>query len=172
MNDSEVILTQHAIKYPLIEPCDAVKLIYQNEFGGGHLITNKEASLSRLEKEYKVVVQSDDIPLLEEIGDGIVRVNLAAMYANGLTIIKLNDIFVASSSIIQGTKESFIKKLNVLDKLTKEGIFTFDEFSLHAYLNDYESLGYPPVSHSKIYRDAYKPAYRVVCKKLMLESVV
>ncbi len=172
MNDSEMILTQHAIKYSLIEPCDAVKLIYQNEFGGGHLITDKEASLSHLEKEYKLVIQSDDIPLLEDIGNGIVRVNLAAMDANDFTVKKLNDTFVNSSNIIHGTKESFINKLNILDNLTPKGIFAFDEFSLHAYLNDYESLGYPLVSHSKIYRDAYKPAYRVVCKKLMLESVV
>ena len=172
MNDSEVILTQHAIKHPLIEPCDAAKLIYQNEFGGGHLISDKEASLKRLKEEYQTVIQSANFPLLEDIGNGIVRVNLAAMDAAGITIRTLNDTFIASSRIIQGTKESFIKKLNVLDKLTEEGIFTFDEFSLHAYLNDYESLGYPLVSHSKIYRDAYKPAYRVVCKKLMLESVV
>lgn len=172
MTDLTEVLTQHAIKYSLMEPSDAVKLIYQNEFGGGHLISDKSASLKQLKEEYQTVTQSDGIPLLEDIGNGIVRVNLAAMDANNLTIEKLNDTFVNSSNIIHGTKESFINKLNILDNLTPKGIFAFDKFSLHAYLNDYESLGYPPVSHSKIYRDAYKPAYRVVCKKLMLESVV
>mgnify|MGYP000847105251 FL=1 len=168
MNNLVKILSQHAIKYPLMEPSDAVKLIYQNEFGGGHLITDKSLSLSRLTEEYQSVIQSDRIPLLEEIGNGIVRVNLAALDANGCTIPRLNDIFVASSGIIQGTKESFFDKLNILDKLTWEGIFSFHKFSLDAYLKVYKNQGYPPVSHSKIYRDAYKPAYRVVCRHLML----
>ncbi len=168
MNDLAKALTQHAIKYPFMEPCDAVKLIYQNEFGGGHLISDKAASLNRLKEEYQTVIQSGEIPFLEEIGNGIVRVNLAAMDANGLTIEKLNDIFVVSSGIIQGIKESFIRKLNLLDKLTQEGIFAFDKFSLNAYLNDYVIHGYPPVSHSKIYRDIYKPSYRVIIRNMML----
>lgn len=171
MDDLVKILTQHAKKYPLMEPVDAVKLIFQNEFGGGHLITGKEAGLNRLQEEYRNIIQSDDITLHEDIGNGIVRANLAAMDANGLTCKTLNDIFVASSSIIQGTKESFINKLYVLDKLTLEGIFSFNKFSLDTYLKDYISLGCPPVSHSKSYRDAYKPAYRVICKNLMLEKL-
>jgi hypothetical protein len=170
MNDLVKVLTQHAIKYPLMEPNDAVKLIYQNEFGGGHLITDKEAGLNRLQEEYLNIIQSDDTPLLEDIGNGIARVYLAAMDAHGLTIKKLNAIFVASSRIIKGLKESFIKKLNILDKLTREGIYTFDNYSLNAYLKDYISLGCPPVSHSKIYRDAYKPAYRVIYRNLLLEK--
>ena len=38
MFELERILRQHADSYPLLQPTDAVKLIYQNEFGGGHLI--------------------------------------------------------------------------------------------------------------------------------------
>ena len=40
------ILQAHAKKYPLMAPCDAVKLIYQNEFGGGHLVTDSARSLA------------------------------------------------------------------------------------------------------------------------------
>ena len=36
MDALEQILQDHARKYPKMEPTDAVKLIYQNEFGGGH----------------------------------------------------------------------------------------------------------------------------------------
>lgn len=167
MNDLPIILTQHALKYPLMEPADAVKLIYQNEFGGGHLISDKEACLNRLKNEYQNVIQKTDIPLLEDIGNGMARVNLAALDANGLTVEMLNDIFVASSEIVPGTKKSFIVKLDFLEKLTREGIFKFDNYSLKAYLKEYISLGCPPVSHSRIYRDAYKPAYRVICKNML-----
>jgi len=169
MNDLAIILTQHALKYPLMEPADAVKLIYQNEFGSGHLISDKEACLNRLQNEYQTVIQKTDIPFLEDIGNGMTRVKLAALDANGLTIEMLNDIFVASSENLNGTKESFLNKLNFLEKLTREGIFKFDNYSLKAYLKEYISLGCPPVSHSRIYRDAYKPAYRVIYRNLLPE---
>ena len=60
----EDILFAHASRYPLMEPRDAVKLIYQNEFGGGHLIRNEKACLEFLSKEYASVPQNPGIPLL------------------------------------------------------------------------------------------------------------
>ena len=38
MEELKQILQEHAKRYPLMQPRDVVKLIYQNEFGGGHLI--------------------------------------------------------------------------------------------------------------------------------------
>ena len=34
--------------------------------------------------------------------------------------------------------------------------------ALEEYLREYEALGFPPVSHSEIYRQCYRPAYRVL----------
>lgn len=42
------ILDYHAKKYPLMRPADAVKLLYQNEFGIGHLISDTTHFLERL----------------------------------------------------------------------------------------------------------------------------
>ena len=47
------ILLNHAGRYPLMEPTDAVKLIYQNEFGGGHLIQDVDSCLNYLRREYE-----------------------------------------------------------------------------------------------------------------------
>ena len=46
MEELKAILITHAKRYPLMQPRDAVKLIYQNEFGGGHLICDEEACLN------------------------------------------------------------------------------------------------------------------------------
>ena len=46
MEELRAILLAHAKRYPLMQPQDAVKLIYQNEFGGGHLIRDEEACLT------------------------------------------------------------------------------------------------------------------------------
>jgi hypothetical protein len=71
--------------------------------------------------------------------------------------------FIASATKHKGTLDSFLNKLEVLRKLTAEGVFTFDTNVLNAYLSEYEEAGYPAVSHSEQYRQAYKPAYRILC---------
>ena len=120
MDDLVKILIQHAKKYPLMEPVDAVKLIFQNEFGGGHLITGKEAGLNRLQEEYRNIIQSDDITLHEDIGNGIARINLSALDAYGLTIEKLNGslCFIKHYS---GTKLIY-KETGCVRKANYEGI--------------------------------------------------
>lgn len=49
---TDPILLTHAQKYPLMEPRDAVKLLYQRNFGGGHLIPDEAACLDFLQQEY------------------------------------------------------------------------------------------------------------------------
>ena len=58
--------------------------------------------------------------------------------------------------------DQFLRKLDALRKVTAEGVFTFDTEVLERYLADYRAAGCPPVSHSETYRQAYKPAYRVI----------
>jgi hypothetical protein len=156
----EAILKIHAKRYPLMQPTDAVKLIYQNEFGGGHLIRDEEACLNYLRREYAAVEKDPTAPLYEDIGNGIIRVNLAAVKPEDLE--QLGQDFIASAAKHKGTLDSFLNKLEVLQTLTTEGVFAFDLDALNAYLSEYEAAGYPAVSHSEQYRQAYKPAYRII----------
>lgn len=79
MEELKAILIAHAKRYPLMQPTDAVKLVYQNEFGGGHLIRDEQACLNYLRREYDSIVKDPNVLLYEAIGNGIVRVNLAAV---------------------------------------------------------------------------------------------
>ena len=171
MTTNEILLF-HARKYPQMQPTDAVKLIYQNEFGGGHLVSNPEKSLEYLTAEYNRIPQKKDVTLTEEIGNGIVRVSLAALDTNNLSCKVLNDVFVKSSLLVKGNLSSFLRKLSILKKLTQEGIFAFSPEELEEYLSAYEKAGFPAVSHSEVYRREYAPAYRIVVeeelKKLIL----
>jgi len=162
MEKLERILREHAKRYPLMQPTDAVKLIYQNEFGGGHLIRDEEACLNYLRREYAAVEKDPTAPLYEDIGNGIIRVNLAAVKAEDLE--RLGRAFIDSAAKHKGTMDRFLNKLEVLRKLTTEGVFTFDVDALNAYLSEYKAVGYPAVSHSEQYRQAYTPAYRVILK--------
>ena len=160
MEELERILREHAKRYPLMQPTDAVKLIYQNEFGGGHLIRDEQACLNYLRREYASVEKGPTVPLYEDIGNGIVRVNLAAVKPEDLE--RLGNDFIASAAKHNGTLDSFLNKLEVLQELTAEGVFAFDLDSLNSYLSEYKAIGCPAVSHSDPYRQAYKPAYRII----------
>ena len=162
MEELRAILIAHAKRYPLMQPTDAVKLIYQNEFGGGHLIRDEQACLNYLRREYTSVAKDPTVPLYEDIGNGIIRVNLAAVKPEDLE--RLGRAFIDSAAKHKGTMDRFLNKLEVLRKLANEGVFNFDTNALNAYLSEYEAAGYPAVSHSPEYRQAYKPAYRIIRK--------
>ena len=162
MEELKAILITHAKRYPLMQPRDAVKLIYQNEFGGGHLIRDEQACLNYLRREYADLEKDPTAPLYENIGNGIVRVNLAAVKEEDLE--QLGQDFIASAVKHKGTLDSFLNKLEVLQTLTTEGVFAFDLDALNAYLSEYKAAGYLTVSHSEQYRQAYKPSYRVILK--------
>ena len=106
------ILKTHAGRYPEARPRDAVKLIYQNEFGGGHLIRDSAASFAALSQEYQEYNANkytrDNIKNIknikfEEIGNGVVRVYLSGIAKNitdesdrpdAYTLEKLNKIYM------------------------------------------------------------------------------
>ena len=168
---TEEVLRYHAAKYPVMRPTDAVKLLYQNEFGGGHLIKDPVKSLEWIKSEWQATPRSADIPKTVPIGNGIIRVNLAPLDINNLPLDKFNKIFVLSSSLVSGSVESFEKKLSLLRTLTANGMFAFPPDELDSYLDGYKKAGYSPVSHSGEYRVAYCPAYRVVLERLYKEAI-
>lgn len=171
MENLEQILRAHGQKYPLMQPTDAVKLIYQNVFGGGHLIRDLAACRRMLRQEYANTPQDPHGSLLEYIGNGIVRVKLNALGSSGYSIEQLGSDFVRSSREHQGSLNGFLLKLDVLRKVTATGAFCFTSEELEAYLEEYKQAGYPMVSHSQQYRDAYRPAYRVVLLRNLPEEI-
>ena len=160
MEELRAILITHAKRYPLMQPRDAVKLIYQNEFGGGHLIRDEQACLNYLRQEYTSAEKNPTAALYEDIGNGIVRVNLAAVKPEDLE--KLGRDFICSAAEHTGTTDSFLKKLDILRQLAEEGIFSFTMQELKIYFSEYIQSGCPMVSHSEKYRQAYQPAYRII----------
>ena len=160
MNELTGILQEHAQKYPLMEPTDAVKLIYQNEFGGGHMIRNEDACMDYLRREYAAIEKDPNACRSEDIGNGILRVHLTALSVN--EIERLGHDFIRSAQAHKGALERFLEKLSLLRELTAQGLFSFDLDALDRYLAHYQASGYPAVSHSETYRQAYRPAYRIV----------
>lgn len=169
MESLQQILRYHARRYPMMQPQDAVKLIYQNVFGGGHLIRDLAACQCALQREYKETPRNNRIPPVEPIGNGLVRVYLGALEGCSYSIEQLGSDFITSAKNHTGTLRGFRIKLEILRQVTESGAFSFSIQELDAYLSEYEKAGYPMVSHSEIYRQAYTPAYRIVLASLLPE---
>ena len=118
MEELKQIFLAHANRYPMMQPVDAVKLIYQNEFGSGHMIPSQKACLDYLRREYEHTAKNPSLPLWEDIGNGVVRVNLAAVEPEDLA--PLGRDFIRAAAEHTGSMESFMKKLEVLQLLAEE----------------------------------------------------
>lgn len=168
--DVKTVLVEHGKRYPDMNIADAVKLLYQSEFGGGHMIVNPLKSLERLQQEWEQVKQQtksikacgqkENNPI-EEIGDGICRMHLRAL-EQGLLPETLNRMFVRTADQKVGKLGRFEEKLNMFLHCCEDGTLPFDREEAFRYLTEYQKRGYPAVSHSEDYRNLYHPAYRVV----------
>ena len=159
------ILSAHFAAYPEMEPQDAVKLIYQNEFGPGHLLGKGDKALQRLKMEMAELELGKKEPMYESIGNGLCRLNLRPCVEKGIPAEDIYALFSEAAKGTQGDKKEFRKKIRELTEMAENDETPFDAGMLDWYLIEYEEKGYPLVSHSETYRAAYQPAYRVVIQK-------
>ncbi len=161
MDGLEELLLQHFARYPAMQPQDAVKLLYQRELGGGHLIADPEDSLARLRSELEATPVCPEQPCREGLGKGRARLYLAAPVCQTLPPELLNRLFVRSAGR-GGSMQALRDSLETLRALAQGGRTPFSAAALETYLEDYLAAGCPLVSHSDAYRAAYHPAYRVM----------
>lgn len=163
-NLKNILLKQYKM-HPKMQIEDFIKLIFQNEFAGGHLINDKNESLSRLEEEYSQLSLQPDQPLYEYIGNDIFRLNLSGIKDTSISLETVNNIFVNTANKNVGTIQNFEKKLEVLKDCLVEYRLPFNLEELEIFLEEYKTIGYPAISHSTIYREEYLPSYRIINKK-------
>ncbi len=166
MDELEEILWRELRTRPEARPGDLIKLIYQNEFAGGHLITDRAAAARRLRLELDSVEPDGTLPLYESIGNGLARLNLAALKArrSAASPETVSGLFAVTARTHRGSVEGFERKLEILRALCASGAAGFGDISPE--LERYRAEGYPARSHSPEYRAAYSPAYRVLDERL------
>lgn len=161
MNDDLIsILKRHAQQYPAMQVRDAVKLIYQNELGPGHMVKSEADSLRRLEEELAGSLASG--PLFEDIGNGLCRLYLGALKEQEINISTVNHFFLNTANTHRGSKSRLEEKLAALVEACRAGDLPFSVKEVEAFILDCCQQGCQPISHSEEYRRHYTPAYRVV----------
>lgn len=159
MKDQMQIIREHAARYIAMRPIDAIKLVWQSEYGAGHLVTDRESALLRLQDELDSCARPSFSPAIEDIGGGYVRVDLRMTDIPPQCLVGM----FAMPPERKGDGDSFAKKLNLLRTAADEGVFGFTVSELERVIADFK----PIPSHSGKYRELYKPAYRVVDKRFV-----
>lgn len=157
----EQYLLEQIERHPSVQPQDLVKLCYQAAYGAEHLLSDPARAQNYLEYEC-AQVEADNMALYEPISDQVCRVNLAAWKASGFPLQWLFRMFVASASVNHNGKEQFSEYLRTAERVVTEGEtrFSLEDWSL--FLAEYRQAGMPAVHHSSQYREAERPAYRIV----------
>ena len=160
----EDILLQHFDAYPQMEAQDAVKLIYQQEFGPEHLIKDAGKTLSMIRQEMAGLTPVAGEPIYEAIGNGLCRLNLRPCKERGIPAEDIARLFMETAAGVQGDKKRFRQGIRVLQKLAEGDETPFDPVELDLFLAHYPD-SCPAMHHSETYRAAYAPAYRIVLQK-------
>lgn len=164
------LLKKHFDETPRMEPQDAVKLAFQSAFGCGHLLPAQEVCVRMIESEIAATPEKN-VPVFTPIGNGLCRLNLASAPVRALGAKMIARMMLVSDETVRArtdNAERFEEVLRLTEELAQRSETPFSAQDLQAYLNEYRAQGYPVVSHTPAYREAYHPAYRVVLSDLAL----
>ncbi len=167
-------LISQAVLFPRMESRDAVKLAFQEAFGGEHLVSDPKSSEERIKNE---IASFEEVPgnkAFSYVGKYTSRLSLDSPLVRSLDPAVINKMFLVSSSLsdkLYGTREErearFINYLAVCEKMAENNLVPFSKEDFSLFKNEYLQKGLHPVSHSDTYRNAYKPSYRVISSALV-----
>lgn len=165
------LLSAHLARYPAMQLDDIYKLLHQAALGPGHAVENPAAARKRLAEEIAALGEAPGELLQDVISpDGrLARVHLRPYLAAGGDPDTLHRAFVATANSYPASPDKLAKFCACLGDLAAAGGIAFTREATLAYFDDIARGGYPAIHHSEAYRNAYRPAYRVVALDLLQE---
>jgi hypothetical protein len=164
------LLGNHFQRYPRMQLADVYKLLHQAAMGPGHAVQDRAAARARLESEAATLGDGPEEPAADPISpDGkLARIHLRAYFGSGQDIASkqgfeaLLDAFVQTAQAHPPAPDKLAKFCGCLGDLAAAGGIPFSREEVERYFQGIASQGYPVVHHSDAFREAYRPAYRVV----------
>ncbi|MFN0315572.1 MAG: hypothetical protein ACKVQA_11115 [Burkholderiales bacterium] len=166
------LIAKHLARYPRLQLLDVYKLLHQAALGNSHAVSNPPEAMRRLEAELQDMHGPPE-PLWEPISpDGsLVRVHLRPYAAGKHDTGSLAAAVVQTAASYPSAPDKLAKFCACTGDLASEGILPFKREEVIAFFDEIAEHGYPAVRHSKEYREAYKPSYRVVALELLPQAV-
>lgn len=166
------ILVDQAARYPQMQVRDLYKLLHQSAMGSEHAVGDIRTARSRLDREIASLGGGPDDPPVDPISpDGhIVRVHLRPYLHAERNLDRLLAAFIQTAYEWHGSPE-YLKEYGTIAVLVvKDGLLLISGADVVSFWAEQETRGYPAVHHSEIYKQLYRPAYRVVAREF-LENV-
>jgi len=162
-----VVLDQTS-RHPRMEPADIYKLVYQAAMGNEHFMADTSEMMGYLVDELKSVEADTSEPLEEIISPDsmLVRLNLRPFKARGGDPRSLLSAMVQTSNGFEASRQTLVQWLEELRRPAAATLIGFSPDSLAKYFQQMRSSNYPAAHHSKQYETAYRPAYRVIFRRL------
>jgi hypothetical protein len=169
-----MVLTRHLGCYPLMQLEDIYKLVHQASFGSHHRVNDAEQARRHLERELEELPEGPPDPTLDPISpDGrILRVHLRPYLIGGGDPNRLLAAFVRTASEFHGSLGQFKLYWSSVEEMARADRLPFAATEIEEWTRRMASLNYPAVHHSEVYRRAYRPAYRVVCREFLPPSLL
>lgn len=167
-------LISQAVLFPKMESRDAVKLAFQEAFGGEHLVSDEKASEERIKNEIASFEEERGNKAFSYVGRFTSRLSLDSPLVRSLPVSIINKMFLTSSLFsdkLYGKREErearFMSYLDICEKAAENDLVPFSMEDFLSFKNEYLKNGLHPVSHSDTYRNEYKPSYRVISSALV-----
>ncbi len=158
---------------PVMEAEDLYKLCYQAAMGSSHAVTDEEGAAGWLVDEMSRMGEGPEDPLVEPIcpWGGMVRVNLRPLREAGLDPLPVLRGFLRTSWEHRGEPERLRLMLRWLLAMQGEGKLPRSSEGLPGLVREMERQELPAVHHGSAYREAFRPAYRVVAVAFLPEAL-
>ncbi len=156
-------LSKHCGDYPGLRVQDLFKFLFQSAFGCEHLVTDREAALAYVRREYgRVDPQAE--PWIDRLSGEYSRVHLSWLN-RGLTPETLTGLFLASAKTEPEGKERLEDMITAAREMIRRGELPFDPDEFEEKLTAWRAMGCPAIHHSEEFREVYAPAYRVIANR-------
>ena len=159
------LLDRHLRRYPRMDLADIYKLLHQAAMGPEHAARDPAGARARLESEIAQLAESGPQEQLVDVisPDGsLARIHLRPYLAAGHPLEALTEAFVETARSHLGASDKLAKFCGCLGDLAAADGIPFSREEVESYFAAIMERGYPVVHHSQAYREAYRPAYRVV----------
>ena len=161
MNTIELLTSQRQA-YPKMQCQDAIKAVFQAEWGCEHLISDEQGAYAMLKDEWEGTAADASCALTEPLGERFARLHIAAARAQGLNPDTLFQMFLHAAQLRCDDPAHFDEALEDIVNMARKGKLPFSGAEAEACIRAYRARGCPAVHHSEAFRQAYHPAYRVI----------
>ena len=151
--------------YPLMEPRDVYKLLYQGIMGAEHLLNSAVEFTRQLASEFERVRADRLERLLEPVRPDhtLWRLNLRSYKSRHLQVDALYTLLLEASRVPVGDQlELRAAWKEFVASCEHNHLQGFKPSEIHSFTAWLEKSGYPAVHHSQVYRQQYQPAYRLI----------